>query len=92
MKTVKVVVTQVLKVPDSWSIEKEPGGEFKCLKVGKTFYGAGITWLEHKEGFPPGVEPTDEGDMGYWIEDMAFVEQIYGRMVSEEAAYKEVKG
>ncbi len=92
MKTIKVVVTQVLKVPDSWSVVKEPGGEFKCLKVGKSFFGAGITWLEHKEGVPPGVETAAEGDVGYWIENMTFVEDTYGRMVSEEAAYREVKG
>ena len=91
MKTIKITVTQVLRVPDKWSIEKEPGGEFKCLKAGKKFYDAGIMWLEHKEGLPSGVKPSNEDESGYWVEDIAFMEEVYSRMLSEDSSYREVK-
>ena len=91
MKTIKIVVTQVLRVPDKWSIEMEPGGEFKCLKAGKKFYDAGIMWLERTEGLPGGVDPSAEGDDAYWVEDIPFMEEIYDRLVSEESNYKEIK-
>jgi len=91
MKTIKVVVTQILRVPDKWTIEKEPGGEFKCLKVGKKFYDAGIMWLEHVGGMPPGVETGDDADAGYWVEDRSFTEDAYDRMASEDAKFAEVK-
>ncbi len=92
MKTIKIVVTQVLKVPDTWGLEKEPGGEFKCLKAGRKFYDAGIMWLEYKEGLPEGAASAGPGDTGYWVEDMGFMEEVYDRrMVSEISTYKEVK-
>ena len=92
MKTIKVVVTQVLHVPDRWTIEKEPGGEFKCLKVGKKHYDAGIMWLEHMDGLPDGDDASDDGGTGYWVEDRTFTEAAYDRLASEDAKYSEVKG
>jgi len=88
MKTIKIVVTQILSVPDKWTIENEPDGEFKCLKVGKKYYDAGIMWLEHKES--PAVGPEAGAGTGgnYWMESNDFMEEIYGRMVSEDAKYK----
>lgn len=91
MKTIKVVVTQILRVPDKWAIEKEPGGEFKCLKVGKKHYDAGIMWLEHVDGMPPGAEAPDDSGTGYWVEERVFTEDVYDRMVSEDARFVEVK-
>ena len=91
MKTIKVIVTQILRVPDKWTIESEPGGEFKCLKIGKKFYDAGIMWLEHMDGSPAGAEPCEEAETGYWVEDRAFTEDAYDRMVSEDARFAEVK-
>lgn len=90
MKTIKITVTQVLRVPDKWTIETEPGGEFKCVRIGKKHYDAGIMWLEHKKGLPPGVEPTPEDEGGYWETDNVFMEEIYDRMVTEDAKYKEI--
>ncbi len=84
MKTIKIVVTQILSVPDKWTIENEPDGEFKCLKVGKKYYDAGIMWLEHKESAAAGPEPGGN----YWMESNEFMEEIYDRMVSEDAKYK----
>lgn len=88
MKTIKIVVTQILSVPDKWTIESEPDGEFKCLKVGKKYYDAGIMWLEHKEGTAAGPEPGAEPGGNYWMESNEFMEEIYDRMVSEDAKYK----
>lgn len=90
MKTIKVVVTQILRVPDKWAIENEPGGEFKCLKVGKKHYDAGIMWLEHTDGTPAG-ESSEEGETGYWVEDRTFTEEVYDRMISEDAKFAEIK-
>ncbi len=91
MKTIKVVVTQILRVPDKWTIESEPGGEFKCLKVGKKYYDAGIMWLEHMDGSPAGAAASDDTEAGYWAEDRAFTEDAYDRMLSEDARFAEVK-
>jgi len=90
MKTIKITVTQVLRVPDKWTIETEPGGEFKCVKIGKKYYDAGIMWLEHKKGLPEGVAPGPEDEGGYWETDNLFMEEIYDRMVTEDAKYKEI--
>jgi len=88
MKTIKIVVTQILSVPDKWTIETEPDGEFKCVKVGKKYYDAGIMWLEHKESSAAGPEAGAETGGNYWMESNEFMEEIYDRMVSEDAKYK----